>query len=135
MVVVCGDWNTRIGNLAPQINEVQTVRCSNDPITNQRASWLIDTCEQQGWKILNGLQPGPSALHTFQRGSDKSCIDFIMTNTAIQSIEYDPHTLMGFSDHILVKTHIPIIKWPHRKKGTTGAIPETIYKWREGTSV
>jgi hypothetical protein len=28
---------------------------SEDKQTNQRASWLLEICEQQGWKILNGL--------------------------------------------------------------------------------
>ncbi len=44
--VMCGDWNTRIANLAPDLEEGTTTRRSEDKQTNQRAQWLIDICEQ-----------------------------------------------------------------------------------------
>jgi hypothetical protein len=67
---MCGDWNARIANLAPKIENITTKRQSEDKHTNQRAPWLIELCEQQGWKILNGIQPGPPACNTFRRGDD-----------------------------------------------------------------
>jgi hypothetical protein len=67
--LMCGDWNTRIGNLHPQIGATDIHRVSLDPIINTRAPWLIALCEIQGWHILNGIQPGPPAIHTFERGT------------------------------------------------------------------
>jgi hypothetical protein len=90
---MCGDWNTRIANLSPNLGEESTTRRSEDTQTNQRAQWLLDICEQQGWKILNGLQPGLPACNTFRRGDDSSCIDLIMTNQPSNNITYDPTTL------------------------------------------
>jgi hypothetical protein len=42
---MCGDWNTRIANLAPHLDNIITTRLSDDIQTNQRAQWLIDICE------------------------------------------------------------------------------------------
>jgi Endonuclease-reverse transcriptase len=103
---MCGDWNTRIANLSPNLGEESTTRRSEDTQTNQRAQWLLDICEQQGWKILNGLQPGLPACNTFRRGDDSSCIDLIMTNQPSNNITYDPTTLNGLSDHVLVMTNV-----------------------------
>ena len=69
--VVCGDWNTRIGNLLPTIEETTIPRQSEDNKLNARAPWLIELCKQHEWHILNGLQPGPPACHAFKKGSDK----------------------------------------------------------------
>jgi Endonuclease-reverse transcriptase len=104
--VICGDWNARVGNLSPTINNVQVQRKSDDPTTNGRAPWLIERCELQGWKILNGQQPGMPARHTFSRENVKSCVDLILSNTSTSDVEYDPDTLHGLSDHILVMTKI-----------------------------
>ena len=101
---MCGEWNSRIANLAPKLDDICTSRLSNDKLTNQRTPWLMEICEQQGWTILNGLQPGPPACDTFRRGEDSSCIDFIMTNKPNCRIMYDPTTLMGLSDHVFIKT-------------------------------
>jgi hypothetical protein len=43
--VVCGDWNTRIGQLYPKIGETDIPRRSVDTRTSQRAPWFIETCE------------------------------------------------------------------------------------------
>ena len=47
---VCGDWNARVGNVG------------------DRAKWMVSMCEAKGWYILNGIQPGPNARFTFERG-------------------------------------------------------------------
>jgi hypothetical protein len=133
--VVCGDWNTRIGNLSPTIEETTIPRQSEDKKLNARAPWLIELCEQHEWYILNGLQPGPQACNTFQKGSDKSCIDLIMTNTATQSITYDPGTLKGLSDHVLVKTQVRTPYIISRQNRQNACDPQIIYKWVEGTCV
>jgi hypothetical protein len=52
--VICGDWNARIGNMSPKINDISTKRQSEDIITNSRAPWVIELCELYGWRILNG---------------------------------------------------------------------------------
>jgi hypothetical protein len=79
------------------------------------------------------LQPGPAACHTFARGPDRSCIDFILTNTGHRNITYDPHTLMGFSDHVLLKTSLDIPYLQVNSSPTHMNSLETIYKWVEGT--
>jgi hypothetical protein len=131
--VVCGDWNARIGTLSPTIDDNTIPRLSDDTYKNARAPWLIEQCEIHGWQILNGLQPGPAACHTFARGSDRSCIDFIFTNTGHSNITYDPHTLNSFSDHVLIQTKldIPYLKVPSSPLQTNSQ--ETIYKWVEGS--
>jgi hypothetical protein len=53
--VVCGDFNARIGELSPTINDIAIPRCSVDKYTNARAKWLISICEQDNWHILNGI--------------------------------------------------------------------------------
>jgi hypothetical protein len=104
--MICGDWNTRVGTLSPCINDHKIPRKSADRTTCTRAPWLIEICELYGWHILNGIQPGPVACHTFHRGNDKSCIDLIMSNIATEKINCDPDTLKGLSDHTLVTTNI-----------------------------
>jgi hypothetical protein len=52
--VVCGDWNTRVADLSPTVNDITVPRKSDDPHTNCRAPWLIQVCKLQGWHILNG---------------------------------------------------------------------------------
>ena len=46
------------------------------------------------------------ARHTFSRENVKSCVDLILSNTSTSDVEYDPDTLHGLSDHILVMTKI-----------------------------
>lgn len=75
------------------------------------------------------------ARHTFHRGQDKSCVDLILSNTSTSDVEYDPDTLHGLSDHILVMTkvytsHFHRVREP-QVKGTT----QTRYKWVEGSSI
>jgi exonuclease III len=53
--VACGDWNARVGTLHPKIGETDIQRLTEDKITNTRAKWIIDTCEEKGWYILNGI--------------------------------------------------------------------------------
>jgi hypothetical protein len=65
--VVCGDWNARIGEHSPTIGETIIPRKSLDKQTGTRTEWVISTCEQHGWYILNGLQPGPPAKLTFSK--------------------------------------------------------------------
>jgi hypothetical protein len=52
--VICGDWNARVGNLSPTIDNIQIPRISEDTTTNGRAPWVIEWCELQGCNILNG---------------------------------------------------------------------------------
>jgi hypothetical protein len=133
---MCGDWNTRIGDLAPTIDDISTARLSDDKQTSPRTRWLLDLCEQQGWLILNGVQPGPPACTTFRRGEDRSCIDFIMTNKYSCKIHYDPTTLMGLSDHVFLRTTVDIpyltSRRPTRDQNHT---EEVTYKWIDGTQL
>jgi hypothetical protein len=133
---MCGDWNTRIGNLHPKIGENDIHRVSLDPITSTRAPWLIALCEIQGWHILNGIQPGPPAIHTFKRGTGQSCIDLVMATDPTHLIEYDPDTLKGLTDHTMVTTTmaLPQLQAIEDRRNSKQQ-PEKIYKWVEGTCV
>jgi exonuclease III len=43
--IMCGDWNTRIGQLYPKIGDVDIPRINLDPIISSRAPWVIQLCE------------------------------------------------------------------------------------------
>ena len=91
--VVCGDWNARVADLSPTIDDISIPRKSDDPHTNCRAPWLIALCEMQGWHILNGAQPGPPACKTFAKGNTGSCIDLVLSNNVKHALSYDHTTL------------------------------------------
>ena len=106
--VICGDWNTRVGNLHPQIGDTEIHRKSEDATVGMRAQWVIETCEAKGWYILNGLQPGPPARHTYEKNAKKSCIDLILSTDPQKRVEYDTDTLQAISDHVLLMTSIQL---------------------------
>ena len=84
---------------------------------------------------MNGLQPGPDACYTFKRGTNRSCIDLILSNTSMQYLEYDPITIKCLSDHVLVKTYIQTPYISRDKTTQSTGNPHIIYKWDKGTSV
>ena len=104
--IMCGDWNTRVGNLHPKIGETDILRCSLDTTVGTRAPWVIDTCEQKNWYILNGIQPSPPAIYTYEKGDKKSCIDYILSTDPTHYVEYDLNTLGNLSDHVMLMTKI-----------------------------
>jgi hypothetical protein len=133
---MCGDWNTRVGNLHPTIGEIDVHRVSLDPVISARAQWLIALCEIQGWHILNGIQPGPPAVHTCKRGTGQSCIDLVMATDPTHQIEYDPDTLQGLTDHTMLTMTMALPQLQAiEDKRKYKQQPEVIYKWVEGTCV
>jgi hypothetical protein len=124
-----------VGELSPTIDDLQIPRKSEDKTTNSRAPWLIERCELQGWRILNGQQPGMPARHTFARGEVRSCIDLLLSNTSTASVEYDPDTLNGLTDHTLVLTKIYTSYFHKMREKQEIGTPEVRYKWVEGTGV
>ena len=101
----CGDWNARVGVMHPKFGEYDRDRRSEDQIVNTRAKWVVELCEEKRWFILNGLQPGPPARYTYEKGLKKSCIDLVLATDPTRRVEHDPSTLQ-FSDHVLVKTNM-----------------------------
>jgi hypothetical protein len=59
-----------------------------------------------------------------------------MSTDPTQKIEYDPATLKGFSDHMLLQTKIklPRLQTLATRNAPTKQ-PEIIYKWIEGTCI
>jgi F420-0:gamma-glutamyl ligase len=102
-----------------------------------RAKWLVSLCESKGWYILNGIQPGPPARFTFERGKNKSCIDLILASDSTRRVEHDPSTLKTISDHVLVTTTVEVknFKETANKQTSQKESREVIYKWKEGTCV
>ncbi len=134
---VCGDWNTRVGNLHPKFGDAHLNRVSEDNTVGDRAKWLIGMCESKSWFILNGIQPGPPARYTFESGDKKSCIDLLLASDSTKRVEHDSSTLKTISDHVLVKTNItmPIFKDKDEKQNCQTESRDVIYKWKEGTCV
>jgi hypothetical protein len=134
---VCGDWNARVGNLHPKFGDAHLDRVSEDITVGDRAKWVIGICESKSWFVLNGIQPGPPARYTFERGDKKSCIDLIIASDSTKRVEYDSSTLKTISDHVLVKTHItmPNFKDADEKQNGQTESREVVYKWKEGTCV
>ena len=134
---VCGDWNARVGNLHPNFGDTHIERVSEDTTVGDRAKWLVSLCENKGWYILNGIQPGPPARFTFDRGKNKSCIDLILASDSTRRVEHDPSTLKTISDHVLVTTTVKIknFKETANKQTSQKESREVIYKWKEGTCV
>ena len=124
-----------MGTLSPKIDDILLPRRSADRLTCNRAPWLIEICELYGWHILNGIQPGPIACHTFHRGTDRSCIDLITSNTSTDRIECDPKPLKGLSDHTVLTTKIRTSFFNRYPANPHTSEPQISYKWIEGTGV
>jgi hypothetical protein len=43
-VIICGDFNTRVGDMAPSFSDEQVQRISADKVVCQRAHWLLELC-------------------------------------------------------------------------------------------
>ncbi len=67
--VMCGDWNARIGELCRTNGETGIPREGIVQRVGSSAPWVKAVCEMQGWYILNGLQPGPPARNTYEKGT------------------------------------------------------------------
>jgi hypothetical protein len=59
-----------------------------------------------------------------------------MAADATQRIEYDPDTLKGLSDHVMVMTTMTLPQLQLlADRAESRKNPEKIYKWVEGTSI
>ena len=59
-----------------------------------------------------------------------------MSADATQRIEYDPDTLKGLSDHVMVMTMMTLPQLQLlADRADAKNTPEKIYKWVEGTSI
>ncbi len=63
-LAVCGDFNARVGEHAPTVQNVQLLRTSEDKKVCSRGEWLVHTCTELGLHILNGAVQGGTALYT-----------------------------------------------------------------------
>jgi exonuclease III len=80
--VVCGDFNARIGSMAPTVGGVQLTRASLDTHVSNRGQWLVQWCETQGLHVLNGALPGQTAQYTCRRQQGNSVVDFVLCRDA-----------------------------------------------------
>ena len=75
------------------------------------------------------------ARHTFSRANVGSCIDLILCNTSTSDVEYDPDTLHGLSDHILVMTKIHTSHFHRMREQHVAGTKKTRYKWVDGADI
>ena len=109
-VVLCGDFNARVGNL----EELNGLTYSNNPDTeiNEHGKSLVDLCKSNNMIPLNMLKVGNKAFvggYTFSRGNHKSQLDWIITSknclenvVNFEIVQY----LSGISDHAPVCTKL-----------------------------
>jgi hypothetical protein len=63
--VICGDFNTRVGTLAPDVDGVIIERHTVDKVVCPRAKWFVHTCEVLAMHILNGAIKDGAAYFTY----------------------------------------------------------------------
>ena len=141
--LVCGDFNTRLGELAPEVGEVQDSRVSVDSFVCRRAGWMIGLCERGDLHILNGLQPGLPAQHTSISPKGEAVVDYILSSEGSMQLKSCTLALQGLSDHACLLTHLPTSVPPLAESaparsappGGPQVPPPPTYRWVEGTSV
>jgi hypothetical protein len=62
-------------------------------------------------------------------------VDLILSNTSTSEVEYDPDTLNGLSDHILVMTKIKTAHFHRVQEQKTKGEKTVKYKWLDGSAV
>ena len=75
------------------------------------------------------------ARHTFSRGNVRSCVDLILSNTSTSDVEYDPDTLNGLSDHILILTKIHTSHFHRVRENQVAGTTKVRYKWVDGSGI
>ena len=145
--VVCGDFNARLADLAPQVGDFPPTRTSDDIPARRcpRAQWMITLCELHQLFVLNGSSPRSPAQFTFRNNAGSSAIDYILSSDDSLPLEYDHDSLQALTHHSLLLTrlpigHAPIFPRDHTPPSPPVALPSVeegrvIYKWKEGSDL
>ncbi len=107
-LVVCGDFNARVGEHAPTVQAVQLTRTSEDKHMCTRGNWILHTCAELGLHILNGAVQGGTAQYTCiqQRGS--SVVDYILCRDSSLVVQQEKELLAKLTDHTPLHSTLPI---------------------------
>lgn len=97
--MVCGDWNTRIGDRSPEVGADTLQRRSQDTRVCPRAGWLLSLLATHELYVLNGLQPGAEAPFTCATATGSSVVDLLASRDPSHRVTAYPTTLEGLSDH------------------------------------
>ena len=106
MTLICGDFNTRIGDRKPTLEEEHPDRTAVDEYICTRAPWFIQLCTLYQYYILNGVHS--PAEYTFHSSRGDSTIDYILANTVSLQVQQTSQKAYLISDHDLLTTHIPL---------------------------
>ncbi|XP_055922745.1 uncharacterized protein LOC129953526, partial [Eupeodes corollae] len=101
-IMLIGDLNGRIGQVAGTINEAKGInRQTKDVVCNTRGKRIIELCDSFGLRILNGTMPSDvSGDFTFVGGQGSSTIDYSMigedwepfvTDFEVRELPYSDH--------------------------------------------
>ena len=127
---VCGDLNTRIGNMSPSFDDTCLGRISQDTRVCPRAGWLLDICDQHHLHVLNGHLPQPPAPPTHRGPWGASIVDYILSTEGTLTLEYNHRGTLGLSDHTLLLTTLPTTCLHDPASSPTPT--RTVYKWVQG---
>jgi endonuclease/exonuclease/phosphatase family metal-dependent hydrolase len=105
MTIICGDFNTRVGDRKPTMEEDHPARTAADKYICTRAPWFLQLCTLYQYYILNGVHS--PAEYTFHSSRGDSAIDYILANTASLQVHQTSQKSYLVSDHDLLTTHIP----------------------------
>jgi hypothetical protein len=104
--VICGDFNSRIGSLVPDLELAHPPRTSADLIICARATWFLELCEKYQYYISNGVHETAPFTCTTSRGS--SVVDYILSSNLTTRTYTNAENTNGLSDHALIYTHVPV---------------------------
>ncbi len=132
--LTCGDFNTRCGDKAPTVWDLQLSRTCNDQRVCARANWMVQLCELAEQHILNGAGQQEAAPYTCTTPKGSSAVDYILSQDPSHVIKYDATILEGWSDHVLLHLALPVAVRPPASPAATQPPATAAFRWDVGAS-